>query len=191
MTKEGLNEVLRLHSMWRRGEVGGQRADFSGMDLTGANMSGADLTGADLTGANMRGAKLLGADLSRANLADANLPGGVPIVPNLDAQVLAAVDGATARGHLDMDSWHGGAPIGALAALDACGTTHCRAGWAIVLAGEPGFDLERKIGPSAAGALIYHASVGYVPDFLAGNELAMADIRARAAQQTVEAACNY
>jgi hypothetical protein len=67
-----------------------------------------------------------------------------------------------------MGSWH------------SCATTHCRAGWAITLAGEDGANLERQVGPSAAGALIYHASAGYVPDFHASNKDAMEDIKKRA-----------
>jgi hypothetical protein len=68
-----------------------------------------------------------------------------------------------------MASWH------------ACATTHCRAGWAITLAGEAGAKLEAHVGPSAAGALIYQASAGYVPNFYATDAEALADIRAHAA----------
>lgn len=64
-----------------------------------------------------------------------------------------------------MGSWH------------ACATTHCRAGWAITLAGEAGKALEQRVGPPAAGSLIYLASVGYVPNFYATNEDAMADMQ--------------
>jgi hypothetical protein len=67
-----------------------------------------------------------------------------------------------------MGSWHGD-----------CGTTHCRAGWAIHLAGDAGYALEKQMGAPAAGALIYHASAGYVPDFYATNDDALADMRAR------------
>lgn len=64
-----------------------------------------------------------------------------------------------------------------------CGTTHCRAGWAIHLAGEAGYKLENELGPAVAGALIYQASdpnLERVPDFFANHQEALADIRAKA-----------
>ncbi len=39
-----------------------------------------------------------------------------------------------------------------------CGTTHCRAGWAVHLAGEAGYALERFHGSLLAGQLIYRES---------------------------------
>ncbi len=70
-------------------------------------------------------------------------------------------------GALNMGQWH-------------CGSTHCRSGWAITLAGRPGASLERLLGPALAGALIYHRSTGHIPNFYADNETARADIVARA-----------
>lgn len=63
-----------------------------------------------------------------------------------------------------------------------CQTTHCRAGWAITLAGDAGRVLEWAIGASAAGALIYARSYPElpVPNFHASNTDAMADIESRA-----------
>jgi hypothetical protein len=69
-----------------------------------------------------------------------------------------------------MSSWH------------KCATTHCRAGWAITLAGPAGAELEAKHGPQRAGAMIYRASTGRVPHFFATNERAFEDIRACAAE---------
>lgn len=108
---------------------------------------------------------LRGADLRDANLRDAK---GVtaPVIPNLDDAILAAIESS---GALNMNTWH------------TCETTHCRAGWAIHLAGQAGKMLEDRIGPSAAGALIYYASTGSVPDFYASTDAALADIRACAA----------
>ena len=131
------------------------RRDFRKSNLSDANLSDANLSGADLSWA----------DLSRADLSRADLP-SVPVVPELDAAILAAVE---AGGELDMHDWH------------TCATTHCRAGWAITLAGDAGAALEAQYGPNVAGALIYHASAGYVPDFYASNEDALADMRRRAA----------
>ena len=106
--------------------------------------------------------------LTRADLRGAKLPDGVPVVPAIDAAILTAI-GANASG-LKMDNWH-------------CGTTHCRAGWAVVLTGDVGVALERKIGTAAAGALIYAASRPdkQVPNFYASNADALADLRECAA----------
>jgi hypothetical protein len=94
----------------------------------------------------------------------------VPVIENLDAKILAAIE-STPSAELRMDTWH------------TCDTTHCRAGWAIHLAGKEGYELEDKLDPEIAGGMIYRASVGYVPNFFATNEDALADIRARAAEQ--------
>jgi hypothetical protein len=91
---------------------------------------------------------------------------GIPIVTDLDKRIAEAV----ANGSLEMSDWH------------TCATTHCRAGWAITLAGEAGAALEKQVGPWLAGALIYVASTGRteVPNFFASNEEALVDIKARA-----------
>ncbi len=59
-----------------------------------------------------------------------------------------------------------------------CGTAHCRAGWAITLAGEAGKALEDRVGPATAGTLIYAKSRPDkpIPNFYANDEEAMADI---------------
>jgi hypothetical protein len=148
------------------------RADLRGADLTGAILRGAHLTDAILTDAILRGADLRGADLRGAHLTDAilrgaYLPEGIPSVPLIDAAILTAIE--QPGNALNMHDWH------------TCKTTHCRAGWAIVLAGEAGQALEDKFGPAVAGALIYAASGSHpVPDFGATNKDALADMRARA-----------
>ena len=91
----------------------------------------------------------------------ARLNANVPIVDDLDQRMLGAID----SGALDMRNWH-------------CGTTHCRAGWAITFGGDAGKKLESLVGPEMAGRLIYEASTGRIaPDFYASNEDAIADIR--------------
>jgi uncharacterized protein YjbI with pentapeptide repeats len=154
-----------------------RRSNLSGANLSGANLSGANLSGANLSGADLSGADLLGANLSGANLSGANLSGAdlrgaeiVPVVPRIDAAILERIESG---GVLDMKTWH------------TCETTHCRAGWAVTLAGEAGKELEDKIGTSAAAALIYTASRPgeRVPDWYASNEDALADIRLHAAKQ--------
>jgi hypothetical protein len=76
-----------------------------------------------------------------------------------------------------MDQWH------------TCETTHCRAGWAIHLAGVAGKVLEHCCGSNVAGALIHIASSpaleGKVPNFFASNEAALADIRRLAELETM------
>jgi hypothetical protein len=196
-TADGLRAILADHAAWRADPRNGARANLRGAylcgaDLRGANLRGANLRGANLCGTNLRGADLGDADLRGANLGDADLRGanlrgadlcganlrgtnlrgadlgdlsGL-IVPDLDLEML----NATLGGELQMAIWH------------TCETTHCRAGWAVVLAGEAGRDLEQKIGPGNAGTLIYLASTGRVPDFYCDNATAMADI-ARCAQE--------
>jgi hypothetical protein len=190
-TQDELREVILAHARWLTGEDGGKRADLTRADLTGADLTDADLTGADLTDADLTRADLTDADLTgadltdavltRADLTDAVLTGAdltratgirAPVIPNIDATILACVEGAQARGSLNMNEWH------------ACDTTHCRAGWAIHLAGEAGYMLEDRIGPAAAGALIYAASRPGkpIPNFYATNEDALDDLRACAAK---------
>ena len=148
-------------------------ADLRGADLRGADLRGAVLRDADLSGADLRGAVLRGADLSGADLSGADLREnlkGIPVVPNIDAAILAAVENG---GNLNMSTWH------------SCETTHCRAGWAITLAGAGGAALEWALGSAAAGALIYAASRPGkpIPNFYDTNEGALADMRAAAAEQ--------
>jgi hypothetical protein len=140
-----------------------READMSGANLSEANLSEAYLRWADLSEADLRRADLSGAFISNADLRGAI---GLPDIQqfDLDASVAAA---CAAPNSLEMGSWN------------TCETTHCRAGWAVVLHPQ-GRELEEKYGTCAAGALIYNACSGYVPDFYASNEDAMADIQKRA-----------
>jgi hypothetical protein len=85
-------------------------------------------------------------------------------LPNLDAAIVAAI---RAGGELNMGYWHS----------QTCGTTHCRAGWAITL--HPmGRELESVFGPALAGAVIYLRCTGSVPDFFdTNNQRVLEDIR--------------
>ena len=49
-TPEQLTEILRKHSLWLKGEEGGEKADLSGSDLSGSNLSGSNLSGSNLRG---------------------------------------------------------------------------------------------------------------------------------------------
>jgi hypothetical protein len=78
------------------------------------------------------------------------------------------------KGALDMGRWH------------KCEKTHCRAGWAVALAGDAGFALERFYGGEGSGTtlaamMIYDASD---PDFKINpgrffdeNDAALADMK--------------
>jgi hypothetical protein len=181
-------------------------ANLAHADLADADLADADLAHAYLADADLAGANLADANLADANLADArNVPSGteridppepyeripgdgmesrrrraeryrrrhpnIPVVESLDSKILARVE--SGDGKLDMSQWHS----------ETCNTTHCRAGWAIALAGEAGYALERERGSQAAGAAIYRASTGRVPHFFASNEAALEDIRRRAAEE--------
>ena len=148
-------------------------ADLSGADLRGAYLSGADLSNADLSGAYLSGTYLSGADLSGAYLRNAYLRGaslsGVPKIENIHQAVFAA---ASRDGALNMGSWHQDGNV--------CGTTHCRAGWVVSLAGPGGHALEWAMGTPAAAAIIYIASdptLERIPDFYCGNEAALTDMK--------------
>ena len=79
MTSDEIKTVLDAHGKWLRGVPGGQRADLSGADLTGADLRGAYLSVADLRGAYLTGADLRGADLRGAYLRGAKLNDSVTV----------------------------------------------------------------------------------------------------------------
>jgi uncharacterized protein YjbI with pentapeptide repeats len=153
--------------------------DLSDVDLRGANLRDANLSGVDLSGVDLSGVDLRGADLRGANLSDANLSGvdlrGADLsgswIPRIENIHQAIYEAAVKPGALDMGTWHAG---------DYCGTTHCRAGWTVVLAGDGGRVLEGCYGTAAAAALIYQASdptLERIPDFYASNDSALADMK--------------
>jgi hypothetical protein len=69
-----------------------------------------------------------------------------------------------------MSDWH------------TCGTTHCRAGWAVHLAGEAGYALERFHTPALAAQLIYRESGSPINPcrFYDNDKDALEDMRKRA-----------
>jgi hypothetical protein len=161
-------------------------ADLSGADLRGAVLSRAVLSGAVLSGADLSGAVLSGAVLSDADLGE--ILETVPLIPNIDAAILDAIEKnkAAKTNGLDMGSWHGKL----CDETNWCQTTHCRAGYAICLAGKEGFALEEKYGSANAGMFLYMKSTPNepVPNWIVSNEVAMADMKARAAKQLAESA---
>ena len=108
---------------------------------------------------NLRYADLYGADLIGAK----GLP-EAPVVEDLDKKMLEVV---SAKGALDMRTWH------------TCQTTHCRAGWAVTLAGKAGKELEDRLSTPVAAMLIYKASTGRdtCPDFYCSDKKALSDIK--------------
>jgi hypothetical protein len=94
----------------------------------------------------------------------------IPVIPNIHASVLTAVQG---KGALDMSAWH------------TCKTTHCRAGWVVTLAGEAGNELEKRTSTLFAAMRICKesSSVRVSPvRFFDDNAKAMEDIQ-RCAQE--------
>jgi hypothetical protein len=142
---------------------------------SGAVLSGADLSGAVLSDADLRGAVLRDADLRDAVLSGAVLS-GAPKIENIHQKVYAA---ASAPKALDMGIWHDAAYH-----EGNCGTTHCRAGWVVALAGDEGRALEQKLQSTpAAASLIYLASdpsIERFPNFYSSNSEALADMKAMA-----------
>lgn len=101
----------------------------------------------------------------------------VPVIENIHAKVLEAVTKVPEA--FDMATWH--------ETNQTCGTTHCRAGWVVHLAGEAGYKLEAKTNTAFAAMQIYHASNPDVPvspvRFYESNEVALADIKRCAAEE--------
>ena len=64
MRREEIKEVLEKHRKWLTDEEGGECADLSRANLSGANLSRANLSGAYLSWANLSEADLSGANLS-------------------------------------------------------------------------------------------------------------------------------
>lgn len=140
-----------------------KRADLSGVNLTYASLSGASLTYADLNEAVLNRTDLSYTTMAGADLRRATLP-TIVRVKNLNRKILRAIDGG---GELNMGAWH------------TCETTHCRAGWAIHLAGAAGKVLEDIYGPEVAATLIYAATYPNKkhPDFFVSADEAFADIK--------------
>ena len=109
--------------------------------------------------------------LKSSNEGDTNFP-TVPVIPNIHGKVLEAVSKPEA---LDMSDWH------------TCDTTHCRAGWVVVLAGKKGKELEEKTSTLFAAMQIYKASSPIkVPPtrFFDLNEIAMEDMKRCAEEES-------
>jgi hypothetical protein len=95
----------------------------------------------------------------------------VPIIQDIHQRVLEAIENKPEA--FDMGGWHN--------TEASCGTTHCRAGWVVHLAGEAGYKLEAKTNTAFAAMQIYHASNPAIPvspvRFYEDNKIALADIK--------------
>jgi hypothetical protein len=108
----------------------------------------------------------------------------IPVIHNIDSAILAAIE--PDRENFSMKHWHSTVDRDGYHYSDSCGTAHCRAGWAIVLAGEAGRALEGKVGSQTAGTLIYRKSRCWMPapEFIHDTDSqALTDMRACAAHE--------
>jgi hypothetical protein len=82
-------------------------------------------------------------------------------------------------GNLQMNDWHTDSSVNEEGAY--CGTTHCRAGWIVTLAGKAGKDLEGRTSTLHAAMQIYRASSPEIrvspTRFFESDEKAMVDIK--------------
>jgi hypothetical protein len=117
---------------------------------------------------------------------NAVLTHNVPVIAHLDARILAAIERG---GKLDMSNWHEDADYALKSSTWTerpvshwCHTSHCRAGWAEVIAVADGHP-RLGLGPDINGQLIYAASRPNQtnPDFYTTDENAMADLKRCAA----------
>jgi len=72
---KNIQEILKKHLLWLRDEPNGERADLTGVDLTGEDLSGINLSSAILTGTNLSSTDLRSTNLSSTDLRSTNLSG--------------------------------------------------------------------------------------------------------------------
>ena len=104
---------------------------------------------------------------SRCSDLENNAPQRVVEAPRIENIHQAIYAAASQPDALNMGDWH------------SCETTHCRAGWAVHLAGPAGYALEKQTSSVFAAMQIYKAS-GYSISptrFYESNEAALEDMR--------------
>lgn len=161
------DHILDLRGIILFGDVGCSIADLRVFSDSAWKIKNVDLRGADLRG--LRSSH----DMTGCLLDGVRFDIPIPVVPDIDRQILDTIE--QGENALDMMSFH------------ACATTHCRAGWAITLAGEGGRALEERVGATLAGSLIYGASRPGVPvpDFFdSTDEEALEDMRKAAGKES-------
>jgi len=99
----------------------------------------------------------------------------VPIVENLHIKTLEAIENGQ---RLNMGDWHGESDD-EMEEPKNCDTTHCRAGFAVHLAGQAGYDLDTAIGTENAATLIIAKSCPWMvdmPNFYTDDDTALRQI---------------
>lgn len=107
-------------------------------------------------------------------MAPAKNPMEIPVVPNIHRTLLERV--TKEPDTFDMGTWH-----------TECGTTHCRAGHIVLMAGKAGIELEKRTSTLFAAMQIYNASSPIKvspPRFYEPNEKALADMKRCADQES-------
>ena len=104
------------------------------------------------------------ANLSGADLSWANLPFNIETDATLKQKILEKVEAEGCS--LEMSDWH------------TCGTTHCLAGWAVVLSGEAGKELEAKSTTYLAGRLLLGLDAKQADIFYTDDDAAMEWLKA-------------
>nr|DAH75521.1 MAG TPA: hypothetical protein [Caudoviricetes sp.] len=96
----------------------------------------------------------------------------VPVIKGIHTEVYKSASQPEA---LNMGTWH------------TCGTTHCRAGWVVTLAGEEGKKLESFFNTELAAMLIYRESGSPINParFYDGESEALADMKRLADEEAV------
>ncbi len=98
----------------------------------------------------------------------------VPNIPKIEDIHQRVYEKVSAPKALEMGNWH------------TCQNTHCRGGWIVHLAGEPGYALERYHGTLLAAQLIYRESGAPINPcrFYDSNEDALADMKRLAEEES-------
>lgn len=102
MTREDILRVFRSHALWYKQQPNGQRADFTGKDLSGADLSATNfnngtfvrtkLVGSIMSCANFYSCDFTGADMQRTYLSCADCHGANFQDALLDGAILANAD---------------------------------------------------------------------------------------------------
>jgi hypothetical protein len=97
----------------------------------------------------------------------------IPAIPNIHTTVYEAASQPDA---LKIETWH------------QCENTHCRAGWAVTLAGADGKALEARFNTELAAMLIYRESGSPINParFYDSNDDALADMKRLAEAEAAE-----
>ena len=109
-------------------------------------------------------------EVAQVYILDALLGDRVPEFENLDAEILASIE-KNGQASFNMAQWR------VLDPRSHCGTTMCRAGWAVELGDAKGRRLRAAATYKFAGAIIYLRNTGRIPNFFENDERAMADMR--------------